>query len=333
MLSRAAVFFLLTAFLSICSVAQSGIHPSPGSVELHVKLMYQNDTATPRSLRVDLLSDNGETVYENFSDESGEAIFTVSPNTYQLRVSGDGIDTLLSPAFIVHSQEYMHSEFLHVRRTVEATTRANNGPPITASDEQGIPAEAVGRFNTGNTFLQLDDLDRAQAAFEEALKFYPRFAAALNNLGLVALRRGDPTQARRFFQRSVDIDLVRAEPVVNLSKLMLRSGEFREAEALLGKASALQPLNPDLLLVLAESQLLSGDLDQAVATARRVSDVSSKPEYSTAYLIAGSALQQKHRFKEAVAAYKQFLALNPLHPRAKELQATILSLSAGQQAP
>lgn len=334
MLRSSAVFFLvLAALFPFACLAQSGIHPFPGSVELHIKIMYQNDRAVPRDLRVDLLSENGETIYEGFCDESGEALFTVSPNTYQVSVSGDGIDTFTSSSFIVHQQEYLHSEFLHVRRTVEAATRTNNGPPVSASNEQNVPAVAQDHFNTGTSFLQLGDLDRAQTSFEEALKIYPKYAAALNNLGLIALDRGDPAQARRFFSRSVEIDPVRVEPVINLSKLLMRSGGSKEAENLLAHASALQPLDPDLLLVLAESQLLSGDLDQAVATANRVSDISSDQEHSMAHLIAGSALQQKRQFKSAVVEYRKFLELNPFHPKAAELRATIQALSSGQPTP
>lgn len=331
MLYRLALLLLFVPAVSVPAITQSGIHPSPGSVELHVKLMYQNDHSMPKGLQVLLLSQNGETIYENYSDESGEAIFSVMPDRYSLEVTGDAVDTLITPAFNVFRGEIIHTELLHVRLKDDIGAKTGSDGPIVASAADKIPQTALDRFTRGTDLLTAGDLERARILLEEAIKIYPQYSGALSNLGLIALRQGDPAKARMLFQQAVDIDPTLSIATINLCKLLLRSSEYNNAQQLLARASALHPLDPDLLMLLAESQLLNRDFDKALATARKVSEVSDQEQYSMAHVIAGSALQQKLLYKEAIAEYQKFLAIDPLHPTAPRVRATIRALSQRSQ--
>jgi tetratricopeptide (TPR) repeat protein len=108
---------------------------------------------------------------------------------------------------------------------------------------------------------------------------------------------------------------------------------------------SLQPFNAETIVLLANAELMLGKFDQALQHARQAlaifqqagqgpaRDVSSAATLATdlpvAHMIAGKALEAKHRPNEAAAEYRAILQESPGAPAADNAQKAL----AGLQQP
>jgi tetratricopeptide (TPR) repeat protein len=72
---------------------------------------------------------------------------------------------------------------------------------------------------------------RAEACYQQALALDPGLAAAHTNLGGIAHRRGDASEARAAFERALALDPEQVEARFNLANLILESGDLELAVA------------------------------------------------------------------------------------------------------
>src|SRR5690349_10191223 len=99
---------------------------SPGAtrmIDLYVNVRVEKG-APMAEVKVELLSTTGTPITVTYTDERGSAIVPrVLPGSdYTLRVSGDGVDTVVQN-FEVQPQEMNHTEWVTLRRT-EATNES-----------------------------------------------------------------------------------------------------------------------------------------------------------------------------------------------------------------
>jgi tetratricopeptide (TPR) repeat protein len=72
---------------------------------------------------------------------------------------------------------------------------------------------------------------RAESCYQQALALDPGLAAAHTNLGGIAHRRGDATEARAAFERALALDPDQVEARFNLANLILEAGDLELAVA------------------------------------------------------------------------------------------------------
>lgn len=75
---------------------------------------------------------------------------------------------------------------------------------LRAASEQGINADVLSAIGSAN--LQLNRLGQAEQILRRALEIEPNFVPALNNLGVVLMRRGKVGEARVVFQQAFGLD-------------------------------------------------------------------------------------------------------------------------------
>jgi Flp pilus assembly protein TadD len=198
-------------------------------------------------------------------------------------------------------------------------------------------------FTYGVAYLQYEDYDEAQAAFEESIQrgqgnssaYYdlgvialnkgqfaqargrlekavqldPANADAWNNLGVAAGQLGDPEQARLNFQRALDRQPAHPVAIQNMLKLLRYQNRMQDAGAVLRKAIEAEPrqadLHRELGLFLAEDR----DLDGAkVEFEKAVKLEPSNPEMLNAL---GVALMQKAENERAMQIFEKCLRVAP----------------------
>src|SRR5205823_5379772 len=85
------------------------------------------------------------------------------------------------------------------------------------------PGDPLAQQALGNELLEEGKFDQAEAVFHEVLRQSPGSGRTLNALGLIALRRGDPETAlrwfRRAFEREADPTLVAPAMAQTLTRL------------------------------------------------------------------------------------------------------------------
>jgi len=106
------------------------------------------------------------------------------------------------------------------------------------------PTDLDNLRNLGTAYLHLGRIDDAEKAFKAILVQNDRYASAYNGLELVAVQRSDAGEARRNFEKALEVDPDEMEPLLNLGVLYQRTGRrelaLRYLELFLRKAPANQ---------------------------------------------------------------------------------------------
>lgn len=95
------------------------------------------------------------------------------------------------------------------------------------------PNNAPALQNLGIVALRRDDVNGAERYLTKALALSPRLPLALNTLGVVYARQGDFPRAVTFWQQAVDIDPRQYDAMYNIGLVEGRAGHTREARAAL----------------------------------------------------------------------------------------------------
>jgi tetratricopeptide (TPR) repeat protein len=139
-------------------------------------------------------------------------------------------------------------------------------------------------FNAlGLVYYRMNKLPLAESAFRRAIELEPKAkstAAVWNNVGLVALARGNDQDAFQAFEKASALDGDHREAHLNQATVYLDCGDYKRAEKELRKAIDVDGDDPD------------------------------------AYVALGVALRGQKRFDDARAAYERALVARPNHPPA-----------------
>jgi len=215
-------------------------------------------------------------------------------------------------------------------------------------------------FTYGVAYLQYEDYDEAQAAFEQSIQrsqnpnaYYdlglialyknqpaearsrlekaveldPANADAWNNLGVAMGQLGDQDQARRNFQRALDLQPAHLVAVQNMIKVLRYQSRPQEVRAVLLKAIESDPRQAELHHELGMFLVESGDLDGGLAEFEKAVELGpSNPEMLNAL---GVALMQKGDGERAMQIFEKCVRLAPNFGLAVLNMAT-LYLSAGK---
>ncbi len=114
----------------------------------------------------------------------------------------------------VHRSVYIGLAILLLLPVAWLIYRASNGSPAaapSATQESAPPSEeAMSQFrkytSAGLDYYQKKDWTNAEASFREALRYAPKSAIGLNNLGAVHNERGEYDAAMPLFQTALSLD-------------------------------------------------------------------------------------------------------------------------------
>jgi protein O-GlcNAc transferase len=137
------------------------------------------------------------------------------------------------------------------------------------------PRFAEARVNLGVVFLERGEDEDAEACFRRALTDDPDLSLARSNLGVSLERRGELVQAMGAYRAAIAIDPAAYEARFNLARLLMMHDQPREAWRELMRLHVQHPEEIALLgaLVLVEVRL--GELERARA---RIVEAASREE-------------------------------------------------------
>jgi tetratricopeptide (TPR) repeat protein len=106
-----------------------------------------------------------------------------------------------------------------------------------------IPKKAIREAYEAQRFSRDNNLPKAIAKLESAIRVDPNFRDAHLNLGVEYTRVGRNAEARAEFQKALEIGPPAAPIYIDLALTSLALGQYHEAEALARKALELDPAN------------------------------------------------------------------------------------------
>ena len=268
-------------------------------------------------IRVMLINEDGSTIAESSPDSEGTVKFTVvgsvtNPSNgsrifpvYRLRVRGATIEE----QFIDNLQPGLADRMVSVELHKKGEKKGSGGGIISANSLK-IPHKAEKEFQRGQKAFLKNKLSAARDYFQKAVTIYPQYDVALNALGVVLMKLGDPVTGQKAFEQAVAANDKFAPAYVNLARIMAREKKYDDAALLLTRSLSLEPLNPEALSMLCQFDAIREKFDDVPALAQKLHSIPHDGQ-ALCHFAAGNALEHLNRPTEAIYEYMLFMKEDP----------------------
>lgn len=178
---------------------------------------------------------------------------------------------------------------------------------------EDVPAPAW--FVRGKALAGLDQADRAEEAFEAAVKAAPDDAAYALRLGRHYRRSGTLIAAQRYFQQALSKDPRNPDALEELIEAYLGGGKLEIAQMQLAEAEALDLPEDALRRARTSIQFAKQPFQEAHLSALR-EQFAAHPEDAATGLKLAAGLYLRHTPEDALRVIERVLALEPENYRA-----------------
>lgn len=178
--------------------------------------------------------------------------------------------------------------------------------------------ESQAHYTMGSVYLQAGDVDAAEVELKAALasEYAISHADALNDLGIIAARKGDYKQAEEYWRRETEVQPSYAKGWNNLGNLALARGDLKEARGYYEAALKADPA--DARGYYFYGRLLAREGDLAGARAKWKAAVSYQPNFAEAWYELGRAAAGDGDWRAAREYYLKAVYWAPASPAARE---------------
>jgi Flp pilus assembly protein TadD len=111
----------------------------------------------------------------------------------------------------------------------------------------------------GNAYEDVDQDDKAQAAYDRALAINPKRHEAIGGVGVLHRKRGDDEAAMQAYRRALALEPTYAQAYASMTVIALRRGQDREALVYARKGYELDKTDPVVAANLAVAYHFNGD--------------------------------------------------------------------------
>lgn len=200
---------------------------------------------------------------EKASLGSGLASFQPSPEEEKPRFPKRAV--ILGAVLLLLAVYFAYTKFVSKRETnapQKSAESATSQPSAAGQDVSLLKKNAFEAYH-------LEDFDAAWASLSAASRLDQNDPEIWNNLGLVARKRGDMSQAREAYQKALELKPEYPEALNNLAVLEMQAGNNTGARELLEKAINISPAYPEANLHLALLCDQKGEKQKAIEYYKR----------------------------------------------------------------
>lgn len=320
-MARPTILLLLALVPS--ATAQSSF-PQPGFdhvVKVHVN--FENGNECDNSIKVELMK-SSTSIARGFTDRSCEVdFFGISPGDYRLAVSGNGFAGIETSQIALTSFDETTPIEVQIPRVHES---APSSAAASVADLT-VPRGAAKEFNKATREMEQQDWKSAATTLQRAIKIYPRYAAAYNNLGVLYARTGDRDREFEALQKAIAIDRRYAPAHLNLARMDIAANKFSEAEIELKEAASLEPGDGVTLVLLSYVEYMNHHFDDAIRDCQKVHALNNIP-HAFAHWTAAFSLEQKNQIAKAGDEFRAFVNEEPTGDRADAARKELANIAA-----
>lgn len=158
----------------------------------------------------------------------------------------------------------------------------------------------IGYTLEGMIYAATEELDKAAAAFREAIKILPNEKNALQNLATLAEARKNYSEAKTYLQKILDLEPTQLKALESLARIEYISGNTGKATELLNKAIAEHPEAVSPLITLARYQLKSGQYEDVLKLTEQKNNPTLLELRGKAYFYLGETEQAEQVFLKII---------------------------------
>jgi len=235
--------FLFT-ILSVCaaqSLAQAGgstnnpNNPGRGAGVSHTirgKIFMPAGNLPDQRMRVVLELNTGGIVSEIFSDSVGNFEFrSLSNGTYKIVVPSDGraFETSQEVVEIFSNFTRTFTAQIYLKEKGDGVVVKTKDKIVSVADLQQIPKEAKKNFDNGVKRARENKPEAAVSLFQDAVRIFPEYLAAINKLGEQLRVLNKTAEAQAAFEKAIAINAKYALPHINLGSMLVDQKRYDEA--------------------------------------------------------------------------------------------------------
>ncbi len=164
-------------------------------------------------------------------------------------------------------------------------------------------------FRFARFLAQHGQIDKAIEHLQQAVKIDPKFAEALNNLGLAYDKLGRNEEAVEAYKQAIKLKPDYSEAYYNLGGVYYKLGRRQEATEAYKQAIGLKPDYAEAYNNLGVVYDAIGQPQDAITVHKEA--IKIKPNYAESYYNLGVAYGQLGRYQEAIESYNQAIKIKP----------------------
>jgi tetratricopeptide (TPR) repeat protein len=189
------------------------------------------------------------------------------------------------------------------------------------------PKDAKKAFEKGLEASNKKNATEARKDFEKAVEIYPRYAAAWYELGRLDEQNNQFDDARKSYGQAVVADAKYIPPHERLAWIALRETKWQEMADDTETILRLDPIDyPDAYYLSGVANLQLGKLDVAEKSAREALERDTTHRNARAPYVLGLILAQKHDYAGAAPLLRAFLEQNPDVPDAPTVRKQLAAI-------
>ncbi len=174
------------------------------------------------------------------------------------------------------------------------------------------PESAVAHFNLGVVYAGLGRMENSIAALRQALALQPDYPEALYNLGVVLGQGQDPADALPALEAALATHPESPEVHLQIGLVRRKLGHWQRSIEAFERVLEAEPRNAAALAGLGGTYARQELFDEAETLLRRAIEIEGdRPEAAEMHFDLGVTLARQAKPQDAIAAYRNALAIDP----------------------
>jgi len=197
--------------------------------------------------------------------------------------------------------------------------------PNVSANALHVPGKAKRALDRAVEAGRKGEWSKAETHLHEAVKHYPRYSAAIHNLGVIALLRGETARGEALIEEALSHDDTNLYSLFALAQIRLAQNDPEASLRYAERFVTLAPQEPHGLVMLAVIQVFNRRLDAALQTFDRLEKREHR-EIAAYHLLAGSIHELRGDAQRALVEYQKYLREAPKAANAPEVHAAVAAL-------
>lgn len=254
------------------------------------------------------------------TDNEGKFLFDSIPaGNYTLSING-GNEFNSTNENITIARDTTPGQTFEVFINLNFNTKVNN------SLFSNVPKESLEKYKKAVAENEKNNAKAALLLLEEAIKSYPKFAAAYNQAGLILLKHNELDKALIAFSNAVQIQPDYFNAKMNYGFTLLSMKDFQDSEKVMRNVIEQKNDVPIAHLYLGIALIGQGKTDEAESVLKQAISLKSGEDIAQAHKYLGGIYLKKKRNALAVSELQKYIELSPNAPDVDKIKTTIEDL-------
>jgi tetratricopeptide (TPR) repeat protein len=312
---RFAFASLLCLFLAVISYGQVG---GAGGAPPSIQFFMPDGSLPPREIRFTMSADNGR-VETFYTDSKGKFLISRllglrTDAEYRITVEGDGRTFDTTTTSFKEFGVYYIQVFL---RPIKNPAPRPAGLVDMAEFDVLAPEDARQAYTSAMRLLKSGEHNEAIQELERAVKIFPKYFRALNDLGVLYMNFSKLDIAAHMFERAIKLGPRVYYPRLNLAIINTRRAKYPEAVTQLEQLHKENPALAEVRIALGDALMAMNRLDEAEVHLRAaLTDTQlDRGAAGNAHYLLGMLLNRKQQYEEAIKELAKAEEAIPKSPR------------------